>query len=149
MRVSTFLWFDGQAEQAADHYTRLIADSEILDIQRAADGRATTVTFELAGQRYIAYNGGPQFAFTGALSMYVDCDTQEEVDIVWAGLTDGGHEGPGGSLTDRFGVTWQVIPKALGELLGGAEPDAAERILAAVHGMTKIDIRGLLAARGR
>ncbi|WP_280260949.1 VOC family protein [Nocardia abscessus] len=149
MRVSTFLWFDGQAEQAAHHYTGLIADSEILDVQRAADGRATTVTFELAGQRYIAYNGGPQFAFTGALSMYVDCDTQEEVDIVWAGLTDGGHEGPGGSLTDRFGVTWQVIPKALGELLGSAEPDAAERILTAVHGMTKIDIRGLLAARGR
>ncbi|MGK8509286.1 VOC family protein [Nocardia asiatica] len=149
MRVSTFLWFDGRAEEAADHYTRLIADSEILDVQRAADGRVTTVTFELAGQRYIAYNGGPQFAFTGALSIYVECDTQDEVDTVWAGLTDGGREGPGGSLTDRFGVTWQVIPKALGELLGGAEPEAAERILTAVHGMTKIDIQGLLAASGR
>ncbi|MGK8486074.1 VOC family protein [Nocardia asiatica] len=149
MRVSTFLWFDGRAEEAADHYTGLIADSEILDVQRGADGRVTTVTFELAGQRYIAYNGGPQFAFTGALSIYVECDTQDEVDTVWAGLTDGGREGPGGSLTDRFGVTWQVIPKALGELLGGAEPEAAERILTAVHGMTKIDIQGLLAASGR
>ncbi|MFG3620551.1 VOC family protein [Nocardia sp. NPDC047654] len=148
MQVSTFLWFDGMAEQAADHYTRLIADSEILDVQRAADGRATTVTFELAGQRYIAYNGGPRWAFTGALSMYVECASQEEVDTVWAGLTDGGNEGPGGSLTDRFGVTWQVIPKALSELLEDAEPDTAERILRAVHGMTKIDIRGLLAASG-
>jgi predicted 3-demethylubiquinone-9 3-methyltransferase (glyoxalase superfamily) len=148
MQMSTFLWFDGLAEQAADHYTGLIADSEVLGIQRAADGRATTVTFELAGQRYIAYNGGPQFAFTGALSMYVECDSQDEVDAVWAGLTDGGHEGPGGSLTDRFGVTWQVIPKALGDLLAGAEPDRAERILTAVHGMTKIDIQGLLAASG-
>ncbi|MGK8504156.1 VOC family protein [Nocardia asiatica] len=149
MRVSTFLWFDGRAEEAADHYTGLIADSEILDVQRGADGRVTTVSFELAGQRYIAYNGGPQFAFTGALSIYVECDTQDEIDTVWAGLTDGGREGPGGSLTDRFGVTWQVIPKALGELLGGAEPEAAERILTAVHGMTKIDIQGLLAASGR
>ncbi|MGY1945693.1 VOC family protein [Nocardia asiatica] len=149
MRVSTFLWFDGRAEEAADHYTGLIADSEILDVQRGADGRVTTVSFDLAGQRYIAYNGGPQFAFTGALSIYVECDTQDEVDTVWAGLTDGGREGPGGSLTDRFGVTWQVIPKALGELLGGAEPEAAERILTAVHGMTKIDIQGLLAASGR
>ncbi|MFE7743151.1 VOC family protein [Nocardia sp. NPDC057455] len=146
MQMSTFLWFDGLAEQAADHYTRLITDSRILDIQRAADGRATTVTFELAGQRYIAYNGGPQWAFTGALSMYVECASQDEVDTVWAGLTDGGSEGPGGSLTDRFGVTWQVIPKALGELLESAEPATAERILSAVHGMTKIDIRGLLAA---
>ncbi|MGK8520369.1 VOC family protein [Nocardia asteroides] len=104
---------------------------------------------ELAGQRYIAYNGGPQFAFTGALSIYVECDTQDEVDTVWAGLTDGGREGPGGSLTDRFGLTWPVIPKALGELLDGAEPEAAERILTAVHGMTKIDIQGLLATSGR
>ena len=149
MQVSTFLWFDGRAEQAAVRYTGLFAGSTILDAQRAADGRITTVTFELAGQRYVAYNGGPQFSFTGAISLYADCDTQEEVDRVWAGLADDGQEGPGGSLTDCFGVSWQVIPKAVGQLLNDAEPDAAERILTALHAMTKIDIQGLIDARDR
>ncbi|WP_068015597.1 VOC family protein [Nocardia mexicana] len=147
MHVSTFLWFDGRAEQAADYYTSLFADSEIVDIQHDRHGRATTVTFRLAGQRFIAFNGGPQFTFTGAVSLYVDCDTQEEVDRIWAALTDGGKPGPGGSLTDRFGVSWQVIPKALGELLSDAEPEAADRVLDAVHAMGKIDIRTLIDAR--
>ncbi|WP_280363392.1 VOC family protein [Nocardia wallacei] len=147
MRASTFLWFDGHAEEAADHYTGLFADSAILDRQRDADGRVTTVVFELAGQRYIAYNGGPQFAFSGAISLYLECDTQEEVDTAWAALTEGGQEGPGGSLTDRFGVTWQVVPNILGELLAEAEPEAAQRILTAVHAMTRIDIRALVDAR--
>ncbi|MEV0108264.1 VOC family protein [Nocardia sp. NPDC050799] len=146
MQASTFLWFDGHAEEAADHYTSLVAGSAVLDRQRDADGRVTTVTFELAGQRYIAYNGGPQFTFTGAISLYLDCDTQQEVDTAWVALTEGGKEGPGGSLTDRFGVTWQVVPKALTELLAKADPEAAERILQAVHAMTKIDIQGLLDA---
>lgn len=151
MRASTFLWFDGCAEEAAEHYTRLFAGSAVLDRQRDADGRITTVVFELAGQRYIAYNGGPQFASSGAISLYLDCDTQEEVDTAWAILTEGGREGPGGSLTDRFGVTWQVVPTALAQLLAEAGPEAAERILGAVHAMTKIDIQGLIdaGARGR
>lgn len=146
MQMSTFLWFDGHAEEAAEYYTRLFADSPILAIQRAADGRPTSVTFELAGQRYIAFNGGPQFTSTGAISLYVDCDTQEEVDGIWAHLTDGGREGPGGSLTDRFGITWHVVPTAVGELLDAAEPAAADRILTALHGMTKINIQGLIDA---
>ncbi|WP_328394330.1 VOC family protein [Nocardia sp. NBC_00416] len=149
MRASTFLWFDGRAEEAADHYTALVAGSAVLDRQRDADGRVTTVTFELAGQRCIAYNGGPQFTFGGAISLYLDCDTQEEVDTAWAALTEGGKEGPGGSLTDRFGVTWQVVPTALAELLAAADPAAAGRVLTAVHAMTKIDIQGLLDARDR
>jgi len=149
MRASTFLWFDGHAEEAADHYTDLVADSAVLDRQCDADGRVTTVTFELAGQRYIAYNGGPRFAFTAATSMYLECDTQEEVDTAWAALTEGGQAGPGGSLTDRFGVTWQVVPKALAELMAEADAAAAERILQAVHAMTKFDIHGLIEARDR
>lgn len=149
MRASTFLWFDDRAEEAAEHYTGLFTDSAILDRQRDADGRVTTVVFELAGQRYIAYNGGPQFTFGGAISLYLDCDTQEEVDTAWAVLTEGGQEGPGGSLTDRFGVTWQVVPTAVAQLLAAADPAAAERILTAVHAMRKIDIQGLIDARDR
>ncbi|MGI5216792.1 VOC family protein [Nocardia sp. CA-290969] len=147
MQVCTFLWFDGRAEEAADHYTGLFADSAVRDIQRAPDGTATTVVFELEGQRFIAYNGGPRFTSTGAISLYADCDTQEEVDALWAGLTDGGSEGPGGSLTDRFGITWQVLPKAMNELLADADPEAGQRILSAIHAMKKIDIQGLIDAR--
>lgn len=147
MRASTFMWFDGQAREAADLYTRLIPDAEIVDLQRATDGQITTVTFELAGQRYIAYNGGSRLEFGPGMSMYVECDTQEEIDRVWAGLTEGGQEGPGGSLVDRFGVTWQVLPTTMGEILAGAEPEAADRILAAVHAMKKINIQHLIEAR--
>lgn len=146
MQVSTFIWFDGQAEEAARHYTSLFRRSGILAVQRDAQGNVSTVSFELAGQRFLAYNGGPRSGSSGAISLYVDCDTQEEVDEAWHGLTEGGLEGPGGSLTDRFGVTWQVIPNALGDLLESAEADATERILTAVHTMTKIDVSALSAA---
>ncbi|MGW0249791.1 VOC family protein [Nocardia goodfellowii] len=149
MRASTFLWFDGRAEEAAEHYTDLVAGSAILDRQRDADGRVHTVTFDLGGQRCIAFNGGPRFTSTGAMSMYLECDSQEEVDTAWAALTEGGAEGPGGSLTDRFGVTWQVVPTALSELLAEADPPAAERVLQAVHAMTKIEIQALIEARDR
>jgi predicted 3-demethylubiquinone-9 3-methyltransferase (glyoxalase superfamily) len=149
MRASTFLWFDGQAEEAAELYTRVVAGSAILDRQRDTDGRVVTVVFDLGGQRCIAHNGGPQFTFGGGISLYLDCASQEEVDTAWAALTDGGKEGPGGSLTDRFGVTWQVVPTALADLLAAADPAAAERILSATHAMTRIDIQGLIEARDR
>ncbi|MFI6313731.1 VOC family protein [Nocardia fusca] len=149
MRASTFLWFDGQAEEAAELYTRVVAGSAILDRQRDMDGRVVTVVFDLGGQRCIAHNGGPQFTFGGGISLYLDCDSQEEVDTAWAALTEGGKAGPGGSLTDRFGVTWQVVPTALADLLAAAEPAAAERILTAIHAMTRIDIQGLIEARDR
>ncbi|MGC4943621.1 VOC family protein [Kribbella sp. DT2] len=144
MQVSTFLWFEDQAEAAAELYTSVVPASKILDRQRAADGRVTTITFELAGQRVVAYNGGSRLPFTPALSLYAVCDTQEDIDTAWAGLTDGGQEGPGGSLTDRFGVSWQILPRTLNGLLTDAEPDAAERILTALHTMTKINIQALI-----
>ncbi|WP_063035116.1 VOC family protein [Nocardia grenadensis] len=149
MQASTFLWFDGYAEEAAELYTRVVADSAILDRQRDANGRVVTVTFELGGQRCIAHNGGPQFTFGGGLSLYLECDGQKEVDTAWTALTEGGKEGPGGSLTDRFGVTWQVVPTALADLLAAADPAAADRILTALHAMTRIDIQGLIEARDR
>ncbi|MGW0003036.1 VOC family protein [Nocardia grenadensis] len=149
MQASTFLWFDGYAEEAAELYTRVVADSAILDRQRDANGRVATVTFELGGQRCIAHNGGPQFTFGGGLSLYLECAGQKEVDTAWAALTEGGKEGPGGSLTDRFGVTWQVVPTALADLLAAADPAAADRILTALHAMTRIDIQGLIEARDR
>lgn len=149
MRASTFLWFDGHAEEAAELYTRVVADSAILERQRDADGRVVTVAFELGGQRCIAHNGGSRFTFDGGISLYLECDGQDEVDTAWAALTEGGKEGPGGSLTDRFGVTWQVVPTALAELLAAADPAAAGRILTAVHAMTRIEIQGLREARDR
>ncbi|MFD6447608.1 VOC family protein [Promicromonospora sp. NPDC060204] len=146
MQVSTFLWFDGRAQEAAEHYIGILDHSRILDVDRTPGGQVTTVAFELAGQRCIAFDGGPRFAFTPAVSLYVECATQEELDRVWAALADGGTEGPGGSLTDRFGVSWQVLPSALADLLDGAGPAAAARVLDAVHGMTRIDIGALVEA---
>lgn len=146
MKISTFLWFDGHAEAAATHYTSLFADSEIVDVQHGEDGGVMTVTFALAGQRYVAHNGGPQHPFTPAITMFVECGTQREVDSIWESLASGGAPGPGGSLVDRFGVTWQVVPTALQELLRRAEPERAERVLTALHAMTKIDIQGLVDA---
>jgi predicted 3-demethylubiquinone-9 3-methyltransferase (glyoxalase superfamily) len=146
MRVSTFLWFTDQAEKAAKFYTDLFADSSIIGRQRTADGTVTSVSFDLAGQHCIAFNGGSPLTFTPAVSMFVECRTQDEIDAIWAGLTDGGSEGPGGSLTDRFGITWQVMPAILNDLLDGGPPETSDRILTAVHGMKKIDIQGLIDA---
>ncbi|MBZ6230899.1 VOC family protein [Streptomyces olivaceus] len=147
MNVSTFLWVDGQAEALAAHYTALFADSGTGEVQRDADGNVTTVDFTLAGQRYVAYNGGPQYPITPGISLYAECDSQSALDALWAGLTEGGKEGPGGSLVDRFGVTWQVYPSHLRELLRDAEPATAERVLSALHSMTRIDIQVLIDAR--
>ncbi|RII08652.1 3-demethylubiquinone-9 3-methyltransferase [Streptomyces sp. YIM 130001] len=146
MHVSTFLWLDGQAEAVAAHYTNLFADSGIRDVQRDPDGRVTTVEFTLGGQRYVAYNGGAQYPLTPAVSLYAECATQQELDALWAGLADGGEEGPGGSLTDRFGVTWQVLPSQLRELLRSADPGTAQRVLSALHAMTRIEIQALVDA---
>lgn len=149
MRLKTFLWFDGQAEEAAERYTKVFPASRVLHRQRAADGRVTTVTFEVAGQRMVAYNGGLRRDFTPAMSLYVECDTQQDIDTAWAGLVAGGKEGPGGSLTDRYGVTWQIVPRTLDTILADAEPDVAERILSALHLMNKISIQGLIDAGAR
>ncbi|MFI7130296.1 VOC family protein [Nonomuraea sp. NPDC050153] len=142
-KITTFLWFDGQAEEAAEFYISLFKDSRVLDVTPGPAGTAMVVTFELAGQRFIALNGGPEFKFTEAVSLYVDCDSQEEVDELWAKLTEGGEESQCGWLKDRYGLSWQIIPTRLQELLGDPDPERAQRAMKAMLGMRKIDVRGL------
>ncbi|MEN3308702.1 MAG: hypothetical protein V7603_4904 [Micromonosporaceae bacterium] len=144
-KITTYLWFDSQAAEAADHYASIFEDARILNVHRTG-GAVLTVTFELAGQQFIALNGGPQFPFTEAISLYVDCGSQEEVDALWAKLSEGGEEGSCGWLKDKFGVSWQVIPRQLPELLGGSDPVRAERAMKAMLQMKKIDIQGLVDA---
>jgi predicted 3-demethylubiquinone-9 3-methyltransferase (glyoxalase superfamily) len=152
-KITTFLWFDTQAEEAAQFYTSLFDDSRIVDIQRSGEsgpgtpGSVLVVEFELAGQRYLALNGGPQYPFTEAISLSVDCASQEEVDSLWARLTaDGGEPGPCGWLKDRFGLSWQIVPRRLPELLADPDKEAAGRVMTAMLGMGKIDIKELEAA---
>ncbi|YCK36021.1 VOC family protein [Actinomadura sp. ATCC 39365] len=147
-KITTYLWFDNQAEEAAEFYTSIFADSRILDVQRYPEGgpgpagQAMMVSFELAGQRFLALNGGPQFTFTEAISLYVDCASQEEVDDLWAKLTDGGEESQCGWLKDRYGLSWQIVPRALPELMSVPDPAAAQRVMQAMLGMRKIEIKG-------
>jgi predicted 3-demethylubiquinone-9 3-methyltransferase (glyoxalase superfamily) len=154
-KITTYLWFDNQAEEAAEFYTSLFEDSRILEVHRYGDagpgpaGTAMMVTFELAGQRFLALNGGPQFTFTEAISLYVDCASQEEVDELWAKLTEGGQESQCGWLKDRWGLSWQIIPKALPELLGNPDPTKAQQVMKAMLGMRKIDIKALEEAARR
>ncbi|MGY0064598.1 VOC family protein [Streptomyces sp. LZ34] len=151
-KITTFLWFDHQAEEAAHHYTSIFDDSRVVDIQRYGEagpgeaGTVMTVTFELAGQRFIALNGGPHFTFTEAISLSVDCATQEEVDELWARLGDGGEEGPCGWLKDKYGLSWQIVPGKLMELLRDPDPVKSARVTKAMLGMKKIDIQGLVDA---
>ncbi|WP_327323882.1 VOC family protein [Streptomyces sp. NBC_01210] len=148
-KITTFLWFDNQAEEAAQHYTSIFDDSRVTDVQRYGEagpgepGTAMIVTFELAGQKFIALNGGPQFTFNEAISLYVDCASQEEVDELWAKLSAGGEEGPCGWLKDKFGLSWQIIPKALTELLSDPDPVKSQQVMKAMLGMQKIDVQGL------
>ena len=152
-KITPFLWFNDNAEEAMDFYVSIFPDSEMLSVTRygeAGPGKAGSVmvgTFRLAGQEFIALNGGPQFSFTEAISFSVDCATQEEVDDYWDKLTaDGGEPGPCGWLKDKFGVSWQINPTVLGEMLGDADPAKANRVMQAMLGMTKIDIAGLRRA---
>ncbi|TDD32397.1 VOC family protein [Nonomuraea terrae] len=148
-KITTFLWFDNQAEEAASFYTSLFADSRIVEVQRRGDGEpAMMVTFELAGQRFLALNGGPTYRFTEAVSLYVDCETQEEVDELWARLTEGGEDSQCGWLKDRWGLSWQIIPRRLSELLTHPDPATAQRAAQAMMGMQKIDIKALEQAAG-
>ncbi|GAA2404709.1 VOC family protein [Streptomyces glaucosporus] len=154
-KITTNLWFDGQAEEAAEFYTSLFPDSRITDVQRYTEagpgepGTVVTVTFELAGQQFVAINGGPEFTFTEAVSLSVDCADQAEVDELWARLTDGGEEGPCGWLKDRYGLSWQIVPRKLTELLSDPDRATAEKATKAMLGMKKIDVQGLLDAVGR
>ncbi|SCK53010.1 Glyoxalase superfamily enzyme, possibly 3-demethylubiquinone-9 3-methyltransferase [Streptomyces sp. WMMB 714] len=148
-KITTHLWFDDQAEEAVRHYTSVFPDSRVLDVQRYGEagpgepGTVMTISFELAGQRYIALNGGPEFHFTEAVSLYVDCADQDEVDRYWAKLGEGGSEGPCGWLKDKFGLSWQVVPRALPDLLRDPDPARSARVMKAMLGMGKIDVKGL------
>lgn len=141
-KVTTCLWFTDQAEAAASRYTSLVPNSRVHDVTRTPDGSVVAVTFELDGQQFMALNGG-RHPFTEAASVHVSCESQEEVDELWASLTDGGEEGECGWLKDRYGVSWQVIPTALPELIGDPDPAKAQRVIAAMMEMKKIDIQGL------
>ena len=148
-KMTTCLWFDTEGEDAATFYTSVFPDSRILDVARygAAGprpaGTAMTVRFELDGQPFVALNGGPQYTFSEAISFQVHCETQDEVDAFWSTLSDGGEEGPCGWLKDRFGVSWQIVPTALSELLGDPDPEKSQRVMQAMLGMKKIEIDAL------
>ena len=152
-KITTFLTYEDRAEEAVDFYTSVFDDSRVLSKSHygeAGPGKAgslMTATFELAGQEFVALNGGPSFTFSQGISLFVDCETQDEVDELWEALSaDGGEKGPCGWLTDKFGVSWQVIPRALGEMLGDEDPEKAQRVMNAMLQMSKIEIEGLRQA---
>jgi len=148
-KITTHLWFDKQAEEAVAHYTSVFPDSRVVDVQRYGEagpgeaGTVMTITFELAGQRYIALNGGPEFTFNEAVSLYVDCADQEEVDTYWSKLGEGGEEGPCGWLKDKYGLSWQIVPRALTDLLSDPDPIKSAQVMKAMLGMKKLDVKGL------
>ena len=151
-KVSTCLWFDNQAEEAAAFYVSLFPNSRIIDKKHYLEGTprpagsVMTVQFALDGAEYVALNGGPQFKFSPAISLVAYRDTQEEVDTLWRKLSDGGQEGQCGWLTDKYGVSWQVVPRALLKLLNTADNAASQRAVSAMMKMTKLDIAALQRA---
>jgi len=147
-KIRTFLWFDGNAEEAMNFYVSIFKDSKILEIHRKGPGGAVVGgTFQLEGQQFMALNGGPLFKFTEAISLFVSCETQEEVDDLWNKLTaGGGAPSQCGWLKDKFGLSWQIIPTALMEMLADKDPEKSKRAMEAMLGMTKIDINRLREA---
>ena len=146
-KITPFLWFDNNAEEAMNFYVSIFEDSKILNVSRyGGPGPAGTVmsaTFQLNGQDFMALNGGPLFAFTEAISMFVSCADQREVDQLWEKLTDGGEPSRCGWLKDRYGLSWQIVPRVLGELLGDKDPEKSRRVMEAMLQMTKIDVKAL------
>lgn len=145
-KIAPFLWFDNQAEEAMNFYVSIFKNSRVVSTTPGPDGKVMTGTFELEGQEFYALNGGPQFKFTEAISLFVNCETQAEVDELWGKLSEGGEEGQCGWLKDKFGLSWQIIPKALGEMLGDKDPEKAGRVMQAMLQMKKIDVNGLQQA---
>lgn len=151
-KITTFLTYDDRAEEAINFYTSIFEDAKILGTTRYGDGglgpkgALMTATFQLAGQEFMALNGGPSFTFGQGISLFVNCETQGEVDQLWEKLSEGGEQKQCGWLTDRFGVSWQIIPRALGELLADEDAEKSRRVMNAMLQMTKIDIEGLRRA---
>jgi predicted 3-demethylubiquinone-9 3-methyltransferase (glyoxalase superfamily) len=152
-KISPFLWFDHQAEEAARFYTSIFKNSKINNITHYGEGgpgpkgSVMTVAFELDGQNFVALNGGPHFKFTEAISFVVHCDNQAEIDEFWNKLSDGGEEVQCGWLKDKYGLSWQVVPRSLPELLGGNDAAGSQRVMQALMKMKKLDIGELEAAR--
>ena len=144
-KITTFLWFNGNAEEATDFYVGVFKNSKLLSAM-GPKGKAISTTFQLEGQEFIALNGGPQFSFTPAISLFVSCETQAEVDELWVKLTAGGSEEPCGWLKDRYGLSWQIIPTILGRLLQDKDREKANRVMQAMLQMKKIDIKRLQQA---
>ena len=151
-KITTFLTFNDQAETAVNLYTSLFKDSKILNVHRYGDGgpgpkgAVMSIAFQLAGQPFMALNGGPTFRFAQGISLFVNCEDQAEIDTLWEKLSEGGAPGRCGWLTDRFGVAWQIIPSILGQLLGNPDPAKAKRAVEAMLQMGKLDIARLQAA---
>ena len=151
-KITPFLWFNNNLEEAMDFYTSIFKDIRIGNISRRGDerpgskGAVVSATFNIAGQDFMAFNGGPMFSFTEAISLYVNCETQEEVDDLWEKLSAGGKKSRCGWLKDKFGLSWQIIPSALGKLMGDKDPAKSKRVMQAMLQMDKIEIAGLQKA---
>jgi predicted 3-demethylubiquinone-9 3-methyltransferase (glyoxalase superfamily) len=154
-KITPFLWFDNNAEEAMNFYTSIFKNSKIGKVRRYGEGGSDpkgsvmTGTFQIEGQEFMALNGGPHDKFTPAISFFVNCETQGEVDELWEKLSAGGETMQCGWLKDKFGVAWQIIPKALGELLGDKDPQKSRSVMKAMMGMVKIDVEGLKRAYER
>jgi len=151
-KITPYLWFNDNAEEAANFYASIFKNSKIGSVARYGDagpgpkGQVMNMTFELDGQPFMALNGGPQFKFTEAISMFVNCESQAEVDELWEKLSEGGEKGPCGWLKDKFGLSWQIIPTTLMELMGDKDPAKSQRVMEAMLKMSKIDIAALRRA---
>jgi predicted 3-demethylubiquinone-9 3-methyltransferase (glyoxalase superfamily) len=156
-KITPCLWFDTEGEEAAEFYVSILPNSKIGKVAYYGEagprpaGTPMTVSFELAGQEFVALNGGPDFKFNEAISFQVSCETQDEVDALWSKLSEGGEEGPCGWLKDKYGLSWQIIPTALPRLLGDPDKEKAQRVMSAMLEMKKIDIQALerAAAQGQ
>ena len=151
-KITPFLWFDGKAEEAMIFYTSIFKDSKIVGVTRYGEGgpgpngTVMSATFQLDGQEFIALNGGPQYTFSPAVSFLVSCETGEEVDELWEKLSEGGEKGRCGWLKDKFGLSWQVIPSGLGDMLQDEDPEKSDSVMKAMLQMDKIDIKRLKQA---
>ncbi len=151
-KIIPFLWFDGKAEEATNFYTSIFKNSKIVSIMRYGEagpgpkGTVMSTSFQLDGQDFIALNGGPQFTFSPAISFFVNCETQEEVDLLWEKLSEGGEKQRIGWLKDKYGVSWQIIPSALGDMLQDKDPVKSKKVMEAMLKMDKIDIKSLRQA---
>jgi predicted 3-demethylubiquinone-9 3-methyltransferase (glyoxalase superfamily) len=151
-KITTFLWFDQNAEEAVNFYVSVFKNSKILQIVRNGDagpgpkGSVLTISFQLDGQEFAALNGGPQFKFTEAISLLVHCDTQDEIDYYWEKLSEGGEKVECGWLKDKFGLSWQVAPDLLLQLIGDSDTEKAQRVMKAMMKMKKIDLEGIKKA---